>query len=356
MVTVNRERWERLIFLYRKWRKLAPPRQFLFSPSLPLSSPRAYLFGWWPSDIGGLIDVSNNLVFLRSDAEVEFKSTLQKLKWIVTGQVVYPKESISVILKEAVSSLLKEVLYIVNKCGNPDILYLSVIDFFVDIFLDGIGKTDETSYPMLLLGDPFSDILEEVEWAVLVDVMDTTKENCFEWIRGVQKQKLVYTQKVDVHISESKREMVELKLTEFGKKQVADWWKEQEVLQGKGGVFIEEVNIMRDKYEAGQAVAMGPGAHAHDFQQIWNQVGANIDLPTLASELSKLRDTMRQEATLAEQDISCGAVASAELAAREGRGPDAIKSLAKAGKWALKIAEKIGTVVAAEAIKKSLNL
>ena len=39
----------------------------------------------------------------------------------------------------------------------------------------------------------------------------------------------------------------------------------------------------------GPVGAVGPGAHAHDmqFQQIWNQVQGQIDLPVLARELEE---------------------------------------------------------------------
>ena len=52
-----------------------------------------------------------------------------------------------------------------------------------------------------------------------------------------------------------------------------------------------------------QAGAVGPGAHAHDlqFQQIWNQVQGEIDLPVLAQELENLKKKLKVEAETEEQ-------------------------------------------------------
>lgn len=116
--------------------------------------------------------------------------------------------------------------------------------------------------------------------------------------------------------------------------------------------------IMGDKYVAVQAGAMGPGAHAHDmnFNQVWNQLSNSIDLPSLSSELSKLRAKLKEKATDAEHDIAVGSLALAEQAAKKGDGSKTLEYLAKAGKWALDAATQIGTTVAAEAIKKSIGM
>ena len=125
----------------------------------------------------------------------------------------------------------------------------------------------------------------------------------------------------------------------------------------EGKIFAKEV-IMGDKYEAGQAGAMGPGAHAHDmnFNQVWNQFGNSIDLPLLATELSKLRTELKEKATDADHDITVGSLALAEQAAEKGDGSKTLEYLARAGKWALDAATQIGTSIAAEAIKKSLGM
>jgi len=116
--------------------------------------------------------------------------------------------------------------------------------------------------------------------------------------------------------------------------------------------------IMGDKYQAVQAGAMGPGAHAHDinFSQVWNQLSASFDLTSLANELSKLRVYLKEKATDAEHDITVGSLALAEQAAKKGDGSKTLEYLAKTGKWVLDAATQIGATLAAEAIKKSLGM
>ena len=121
--------------------------------------------------------------------------------------------------------------------------------------------------------------------------------------------------------------------------------------------IFQEV-IMGDKYIAGQVGAQGPQAHAHDitFNQVWGEKGAGIDLAKLAVELSAVRTAMRKEATEPEHDVALGAIASAEQAAKQKDGPKVMEYLATAGKWAFDVATKIGTSVAAEAIKATLGV
>ena len=116
--------------------------------------------------------------------------------------------------------------------------------------------------------------------------------------------------------------------------------------------------IGRDKFETGQAGAVGPGAHAHDMplQQVWNQFKGSTNLSTLAEELATLRSALRTRSSTADQDIAVGVIAEAERAAKQGDGQTAIASLASAGKWALQVAQEIGTNLAAEVLKKSLGL
>jgi uncharacterized protein YjbI with pentapeptide repeats len=86
---------------------------------------------------------------------------------------------------------------------------------------------------------------------------------------------------------------------------------------------------MGDKYIAGQVGALGPSAHAHDmtFNQLWSQSGQSINLGALATELATLRQHLRQEAVEPEHDVALGAVANAEVAAKEGNGPKALEWL-----------------------------
>jgi hypothetical protein len=117
-------------------------------------------------------------------------------------------------------------------------------------------------------------------------------------------------------------------------------------------LYMGDKNVVR----ANQIAAVGSNAHVHDFTQTWNQVGSEIDLKALASELSSLRSELKKEATEPEHDEAIGAIASAEKAAKEGDGPGVLTYLASAGKWALDVATKIGVSVATEALKKSIGM
>jgi hypothetical protein len=120
--------------------------------------------------------------------------------------------------------------------------------------------------------------------------------------------------------------------------------------------FIGEV--MRDKYTAGQAGAMGPNAHAHDinFNQLWNQLQDSIDLPQLANELSRLRQEMKKEAVAPDNDIAVSDVAKAEQAAKVGDGSKVIEHLRSAGSWALEVGTKVGTELAVKVIKAAIGI
>ncbi len=107
----------------------------------------------------------------------------------------------------------------------------------------------------------------------------------------------------------------------------------------------------------GQAGAIGPNAQAHDmaFNQVWTELEATTDIPKLAMELFQLRQEKRKIAIEPEHDIAVSEIAKAEQAAKAGNGSKTVAHLESAGKWALDIATKIGTSLAVEAIKKSMN-
>lgn len=113
-----------------------------------------------------------------------------------------------------------------------------------------------------------------------------------------------------------------------------------------------------DRYEVGQAGAVGPNSTAHDiqFNQVWNRLSADTNLGVLADDLVKLRTAMRERATEPGQDLALAEVSQAQLAASEGDGPRALSHLARAGQWALGIASAIGANIAAAAIKSALGL
>jgi hypothetical protein len=123
------------------------------------------------------------------------------------------------------------------------------------------------------------------------------------------------------------------------------------------GVFVKEL-VMGDQYKTGQAGAVGPHSHAHEmtFNQVWSDRAAELDLTALAAQLRTLRAAMLPDAARPEVAVAIGEVAQAELAAAKADGSAALQHLAKAGKWALETAEKIGVALAAAAIKASLGM
>ncbi|MCC3767848.1 hypothetical protein [Streptomyces sp. UNOC14_S4] len=115
----------------------------------------------------------------------------------------------------------------------------------------------------------------------------------------------------------------------------------------KGGVQMSDntYNI------SGQAGAVGPDARAdHNIFNQQQQNGFTLDLPALATELASLRMAMKAEATAPEHDATVGAVAQAEVAAKKGDKAGTLAALKSSGEWALIMARKIGTEIAALAI------
>ena len=115
---------------------------------------------------------------------------------------------------------------------------------------------------------------------------------------------------------------------------------------------------MGDTYSAGQAGAIGPGATASQltFQQVWAQLQGSTSVEELAKQLGALRMAMRSAASEPEHELSIGAVAAAEAAAKAGDGVRTLEYLKKAGNWALDVATKIEVNIASSALKGSLGL
>ncbi len=116
--------------------------------------------------------------------------------------------------------------------------------------------------------------------------------------------------------------------------------------------------MSKDIYNvAGQAGAVGRGASAPGatFNQVVSQMNA-AQLMELTTELSRLREAMREAATTPEEDMAVAEVARAEVAARNGDTDDCERALSRAGGWAWKTANAIGTSLAAGALKAALGL
>ena len=117
--------------------------------------------------------------------------------------------------------------------------------------------------------------------------------------------------------------------------------------------------VMGDKYEVSgsQVGAVGPGTTVNgiSFGQIWSQSQA-VDLAKLEQELSSLGQAMAQNVATAEHDAALAAIVSAQEEAKNGRGPEALEYLSKAGNWVLEVASKIGAETVAAVLKSRAGL
>jgi hypothetical protein len=91
-----------------------------------------------------------------------------------------------------------------------------------------------------------------------------------------------------------------------------------------------------------------------------NSVACQADqMVTLAEQFAKLRTALLSQASDAEHYASIGAIASAEIAAKEGNASNmaqALSALGAGGKWVVGIARDIGTELAASALKSYVGL
>lgn len=122
--------------------------------------------------------------------------------------------------------------------------------------------------------------------------------------------------------------------------------------------FFAQHITMGDSYSAQQAGAIGPNATASNmsFQQIWNQSCADLDLARLATELRELRSEMKSRSTEIDHAAAIASVGAAEQAASQADGATVLKHLKQAGRWALEVATKIGTTVAAKALGSAIGV
>jgi hypothetical protein len=124
-------------------------------------------------------------------------------------------------------------------------------------------------------------------------------------------------------------------------------------------IINNRYEIMRDKFETqGQIGAVGSNPHVHDtnFDQIWNQTSSRTELKQLADELPKLNEALNREAKTSEHYRAIAEVVDAKEAAKANNGPQTLKHLQNAGKWALGVAEKIGIPLATASLKTALEL
>lgn len=133
----------------------------------------------------------------------------------------------------------------------------------------------------------------------------------------------------------------------------------EEALQEHGSmdprVMVLGDVTLGDKISATHGIAIGRNATNvtvtanESFRQ-------QIDLAQLADELASLRAQMKQAGTNEDHDIATAEVAKASKAAKEGDESRVIASLRSAGAWAFDVATKVGTTLAAAALKESLGI
>jgi len=118
-----------------------------------------------------------------------------------------------------------------------------------------------------------------------------------------------------------------------------------------------QVNLLAENIiiSGGMSVAVGPGASAA-VTQVWNEVKADIDLPTLANQLATLYTELRTDPDTPRYGGALGDLAEAEAAARGGDGPRVLEHLRRGGKWLLGVVRDAGPEVLAAAAKAALQL
>ncbi len=115
-----------------------------------------------------------------------------------------------------------------------------------------------------------------------------------------------------------------------------------------------EVTMTGDTYNVEQAGAVGPGAKADNTVQY--KAVSGLDLTELAEELPRLLQALQDAADSEEKHGQVAAVAEAFAAAKQDDAKGTLAALAKAGRWSLGVAEKIGVGVATKAIQAALGL
>lgn len=117
--------------------------------------------------------------------------------------------------------------------------------------------------------------------------------------------------------------------------------------------------VSGDKYQTGQAGAVGPKSHAENmtFNQSWQQYEDIGDLPQFAIQLADLRKAMkiRTDGSVGH-DNAIAAVGNAEEAAKAGDSGKMMECLKSAGAWAVDVAKDVTSSVVADVIKKSMGV
>ncbi|WP_120010408.1 hypothetical protein [Teichococcus vastitatis] len=114
--------------------------------------------------------------------------------------------------------------------------------------------------------------------------------------------------------------------------------------------FPPAVQILQIQSMSGGVVQQGSQA-----SPVTQNNHAGIDLSALATQLGTLCAALAKEATLTEHYVAVGQIASAQIAANEGNPEKvggSLRMLGKAGQWVTDKADKIGTTLVIEALKR----
>jgi hypothetical protein len=134
--------------------------------------------------------------------------------------------------------------------------------------------------------------------------------------------------------------------------------RDRRALQREVNLVIEgNVSMSRDTYNVRNAGAVGPNSRSVNATINDNSGMAlqQLNMNQLADELNTLRESMRSEAQTTEQFNAVAAISSATDAAKSGETSTVFEKLKSAGQWALDVSTKVGTTLAAEAIKRSMG-
>lgn len=126
-----------------------------------------------------------------------------------------------------------------------------------------------------------------------------------------------------------------------------------------GSVYMEGVTDYSGGYfdnKQTQVGAQGPQAVARDFTQQADQRLQITDLGGLATELETLKQQLISEASSAMEYQAVAEIQAAKEAASNGDEVGIKDHLAKAGRWALDVAMRIGTEMAAAAINHAIGV
>lgn len=135
---------------------------------------------------------------------------------------------------------------------------------------------------------------------------------------------------------------------------LGDDWSRQ--LSEENGKKVTQFVFGNIHVSGSTAVSIGGNAEARNTRVGRNWNDTDLDLDSLARDLSLLTDAVRREPSGPERDIALGAVVAAETAAGSGDGATALEHLRRAGRVAGEVATRIGVNVASEAIKIAAGL